>query len=515
MINIMYLVLTAMLALNVSAKIINAFFVIDKGIKNSNTVMDQSAVSLMTQLEKNVDQDRTKYGKIETTAKEVQRLSKEFNEYVEAQREAMVKETGGYYPDNDPHHAGQPKGYKNKDITTRYLVNQGNGQKLEERINSTRERLLELVGRLKGTPGTQISAQSIAQELEPAITLKVTKDDWKKERGINSWSEYTFKQLPLAAVFPLLTKIQNDMKSSEAATLNYLSKQIGATAFKVDNFIPISSAKKSYVIAGEPYEAEISVGATSKSVSENMSITVNGSPLRVVDGVAKYSVTPSGTGVQSYNVVATLLNPSTGERQSFTKKFEYEVGRRSVAVSADKMNVFYMGVQNPVSVVAAGVSSNELRVSATGVNISGSGGKYVVTATSPGKARINVSAGNLRQSFEFRVKPIPDPVAKIGATTGGPMGNAELRANGGVLAVLENFDFDARCEIAGFTMVYVPKRQDPIEVVNPGPRFTGGVANAVAQAKPGDTYQFQNIRAKCPGDGGSTRKINSIAITIR
>jgi hypothetical protein len=95
------------------------------------------------------------------------------------------------------------------------------------------------------------------------------------------------------------------------------------------------------------------------------------------------------------------------------------------------------------------------------------------------------------------------------------MGNAELRANGGVLAVLENFDFEARCEIAGFNMVYVPKRQDPVEISNPGPRFSGGAANAVAQAKPGDQYLFQNIRAKCPGDGGSTRKINSIAITIR
>ncbi len=515
MINIMYLVLTAMLALNVSAKIINAFFVIDKGIKNSNSVMDKSADSLMSQLEKNVDQDKTRYGKIESTAKEVQRISKEFNQFVESLREKMVTETGGYFPENDAHHAGYPKGYKNKDVTTRFLVNQGNGNKLEAKINSTREQILELVGRLKGTPGTQINTATIATELEPAITLRVSDKDWSKEGGVKDWATYTFKQMPLAAVFPLLTKIQNDMKSSEAATLNYLSKQIGATAFKVDNFIPISSAKKSYVITGEPYEADISVGATSKSVSENMSITVDGSALRVVEGVAKFTRTASATGVQSYNVVASLLNPSTGERQSFTKKFEYEVGRRSVAVSADKMNVFYMGVQNPVSVVAAGVSSNELRVSGSGISLSGSGGKYMVTASAPGRATITVSAGSLRQSFEFRVKPIPDPVAKIGASTGGPMGNGELRANGGVLAVLENFDFEARCEIAGFNMIYVPKRQDPIEIPNPGPRFTGAAANAVAQAKPGDQYQFQNIRAKCPGDGGSTRKINSIAITIR
>lgn len=512
MINIMYLVLTAMLALNVSAKIINAFFVINKGIVNSTTVLNQSNDQTVKQLTKAVETDPAKYSRLITAAKEVQALSKEFNGYVESLREEMVKQTDGYYPDNDPHHAGQPKGYKNKDITSRFMVNQGNGDKLYARINETHDKLINILNGLKGV--SLINAQTIAEQ-EQNITLKVSEKDWKKERGVNTWAKYTFNQLPLAAAFPLLSKYQQDMKSSEAAILNFLLSQVGAKEFKVDNFIPISSAKKSYVIAGETFESEISVGASSKSISDNVVISVNGRSLPVTDGIAKFTETPTGTGIRPYKVAVTLTNPSTGERSTYTKDFEYEVGRRSVTVSADKMNVFYIGVDNPVSVVAAGVSTNSLRVSGSGVSLSGGGGKYTARVSTPGRATVTVSGEGLKATaFEFRVKPIPDPVAKINNSTGGEIGNGVLKAQGGVIPVLENFDFEARCDILGFNVIYIPRRQDPIQVSNPGGAFGGPARNAINQAKPGDQYIFDNIRAKCPGDAAG-RKINNISFKVQ
>lgn len=525
MINLMYLVLTAMLALNVSAKIINAFFVIDAGIKNSNAIFDDSNAFAVQSLDKSVEQDKARYQPLLDAAKETQRISKEFNQYVEEIRTKMVEESGGIYTEEESEeHAGQPKGYKNKDITTRYLVTEKKGDELEQKINETREKILVLVKKLEGIPGTNITKASL-DELSQSISLKVS-EDWKKDkkalkRNKNlTWAEYTFNQMPLASVFPLLTKIQNDMKSSEAAILNYLVSQVGATSFKVDQFIPISSAKKSYIIAGEPYEAEISVGATSKSITENLTITVDGRSLPVVDGIAKYTVTPNETGIKAYNVNATLTNPTTGKRESYPKVFEYEVGRRSVTVSPDKMNVFYIGVDNPISVSAAGISSNSLRVSGSGggLNVKSAGNdKYIVTATAPtNDAKIIVSGQGLKPTnFSFRVKLIPDPVAKFAnSATGGDVGNGVFKAQDGLFAVLENFDFDARCDIVGFTMVYVPRRQDPVEVLNGGARFTAQAREQANKAKPGDTYYFNNIRAKCPGDAAS-RKLNSLVFTIR
>ncbi|HOY18092.1 MAG TPA: gliding motility protein GldM [Haliscomenobacter sp.] len=516
MINIMYLVLTAMLALNVSAKIINAFFVIDKGIKTSNSRLADANNTTVRDMERNAAQNRERYAKVVSTAKEVQAKSKEFIAYVETLREAMVEQTGGYFAEEDHTHGGQPKGYKNKDITTRYLVNQGNGAKLEQKVNATREELIGMLRSMKGTPGLAIKEEEL-QNLENSIALQISDKDWKKGRGAQNWSEYTFNQLPLAAAFPLMTKFQNDMKSSEAAILNYLSSLIGKSEVKVDQFIPISSPIKSYIIAGEQFESTISVGATSKSFNDNVSIRVNGAALKVENGSAKYTAGSGEPGVKSYKVEIAVKNPTTGEVFSNSETFEYEVGRRSVTVSADKMNVFYMGVENPVTVAAAGVSSNDLRVSFSG-NVSrtgGGGNKFTVRGTAPGKATVLVSGGGLKAtSFEFRVKPIPDPVAKINNSTGGEIGNGVLKAQGGVIPVLEGFDFDARCDILGYTVIYSPRRQDPLQAVNPGGAFGAQARALINQAKPGDQFIFDNIRAKCPGDAAG-RKINNVAFKVQ
>ncbi len=517
MINIMYLVLTAMLALNVSAEIINAFFMIDRGIAGSNKIFDQSNAFAMATLDKSVAQDAARYGKLKEAASQIQTISKEFNTYIDGIREEIVQGSGGYYPETDEKHPGQPKGYKNKDVTTRLLVQQGKGSELEKRILDTREKILNIVNGLKGMEGTNINEQTIA-DLEKSITLSVS-DDWKNAHPKRpSWAHFTFNQMPVASVFPIFRKFQNDMKSSEAAVLNYLVSQVGAQSFKVDNFIPIASAPKSYIIAGDEYTAEITAGASSTSVYENMSIRVNGSPLKVENGIAKFTARPNTPGLQKYKVDITLTNPTTGKTDTYSKEFEYEVGRRSVAVAADKMNVFYIGVSNPVSVSAAGVSSNDLKVSASGGGIRMNKereGKYTVTVSEPGEARVTVSGGGLTPTnFNFRVKRIPDPVAFLGRSKGGSMGNGEFKAQDGLIARLDNFDFDARCDIQGFELVYIAKREDPVDSSNPGGRYNEKSQRLVARAKPGDTYYFNNIKAKCPGDKAG-RDIGTMAFTIR
>jgi gliding motility-associated protein GldM len=514
MINIMYLVLTAMLALNVSAEIINAFFMIDKGIAGSNKIFDDSNTFALTSLERNAEQDRARYGKLVETAKKVREISREFNTYIDGIREELVDASGGYYPETDPKYAGKPKGYKNKDVTTNILVNKNKGDEVEKKILDTRQQVLDAVNALKGLPGTAINDQTLA-DLEKSITLGIS-EDYKKSG--KSWAYFTFNQMPVASVFPIFRKFQNDMKSSEAAVLNYLVNQVGATSFKVDNFIPISSAAKSYIIAGDEYTSEITVGASSSSVYENMSIRVNGSPLKVENGVAKYSARPSNTGVQKYKVDISLTNPTTGETETYSKDFEYEVGRRSVTVSADKMNVFYIGVDNPVSVAAAGVSSNELKVSASGggISLKSSGtGKYVATVSEPGEARITVSGGGLTPTnFNFRVKRIPDPTPQLGRSKGGEMANGEFKAQDGLIAMLEGFDFDARCDIQGYDLVYIAKREDAVDSQNPGGRYNEKSRRLVERAKPGDVYYFNNIRARCPGDKAG-RAIGTMVFRIK
>lgn len=532
MINIMYLVLTAMLALNVSAEVMNAFFTLDDGNKASiGTVSSQLDNTVKSVNELLNEPAKIKFKPIGPAMKQVQDASARFNTYVNQLRDKLIDEAGhkdGKVDDEDykeSYGKRVPKGMKNKDVTTRILVQEGEGEKLKKNILDTRQELIDIYtklvkenGQAFGLKPAEIDSriQSIAQDMP----FKIDDETWKKTKDKKSWSDFKFRQMPLAAVLPLMSQMQADLKSSEASMINSMAELTGGRIVEVDQFFPVVQAEKSYVIAGEPFNAEVSIGSYSSTLDpSNVVVTVNGSALRVgEDGKAKYSTTTSSTGPQTLNLGVRVTNPLTGEVKEGKGTYTYEVGRRSVAVSADKMNVFYIGVDNPVSVSAAGISSNDLRVSASGggINLRSSGtGKYIATVSNQGEATITVSGGGLKASpFVFRVKKIPDPVAKLSGKTGGEMGSGEFKAQGGLGAFLENFDFDARCEIQGYELVYQAARQDPVPSVNSGGRYNDKSLRLVQQAKPGDRYFFENVRARCPGDQAG-RKINDLVFKIK
>lgn len=529
MINLMYLVLTALLALNVSAEVMNAFFTLDEGNK-------QSRMTVTSQLDETVkgvkdllsDPSKDKYKPIGPAMDQVRGVVSGFESYVDDLRNSLIDKTGnanGQVDDEDfivAYGKKVPKGKKNKDITTRMLVEEGLGDELKAKVLDTREKMLKVYtdlltanGEAFGLKPDEIKNRVAA--IGKNLTLNIDDETWKQSKDKKSWSDFKFRQMPVAAVLPLMSQMQSDAKASEAALVNSMAELSGGRVIEFDAFFPVVQAKKAYVIAGEPFEAKIAVGSYSSQISpSDIRLSVNGTALKVgSDGKANYTATSSETGKKTLKLRAEVKNPLTGEVTKGEDTYEYEVGRRSVAVSADKMNVFYIGVDNPVSVSAAGVSSNDLKVSCSGANIKRTGeGKYMVNSDKPGDAVISVSGGGLQASkFAFRVKRIPDPVAKLGNKEDGSMGNGEFKAQQGLIAWLENFDFDAKCNIQGFTLVRVPKREDPVDSENQGPRFNSKSQRLVSAAKPGDTFYFQNVKARCPGDVAG-RKINSMVFTI-
>lgn len=507
MINLMYLVLTALLALNVSAEVMNAFFSLDKGLKNSNQIVDSTNEQILTSINKQADAYKNERNeKFRQAAIEANKVTTEFTTYVEDIWQQLFNAAGGP-SDKDP---SKPKREKDKDVTTRLLVlgpdgkaDAALGPQLEQKIQETRSKLLALVD---NNP-----------DIEKSLPLKI--EDWQAQKTDKvSWADWKFRQMPVAACFPLLTKIQSDAKASATTVLNHLFKQVSGEEIKFDAFEPVISAPKGYIIKGEKYTADVFLSAYSTSSGGNTRISVNGSSLPVKEGKATYETIGSRLGENKFSVKIDVTNPLTKETKSYSKDFSFEVGERSVAISADKMNVFYIGVDNPISVSAAGISSNELRV-----GINGGGGQLTKTGSNTWNVRvtqptddcsITVSGGELNASKQFRVKRIPDPIAKLGNKPDGEMGNGEFKVQKGLIAWLENFDFDARCEIQGFNLVKVSKREDPVEAINSGGSFDGKAQNLVQSAKPGDIYYFENVKARCPGDPAG-RKINSLVFKIK
>ncbi len=497
MINLMYLVLTALLALNVSAEVMNAFFSLDKGMKDSGKVVDRSNEAVLANINKQADaykkDQNEKYRQNAIKAKEI---VDGFIAYVDQHRTYIWEKAGG----QNPKVPDQPKDIRNKDLTTKYFINEGKGDEIKNEIEKTRLALLELVD------GDTVVAKSFPLQIEPLPP------------GIKAktWSEMKFKQMPVASIFPTLGKMQSDAKSTYASVLNFCAKKVGGEEeIRMDSYEPVISAQKGYVISGEKYEADVFLSAYS-STANNISISVNGASRPVQQGKAHYETTAEGLGTKKYSVNIAVKNPLTGEVKSYNKEFSYEVGQRSIAVALEKMNVFYIGVDNPVAISAAGISTVDLKVSATGINITKlQGSNYKVTATTPGDASITVSGPGVTQTFKYRVKRIPDPMALLGTKHNSKaMPNGEFKAQGGIAAVLQNFDFDVRCDVVGFKVGYLKKRADPIEKTNSGARWSGDVGDLVQKAAPGDTYFFDEIKAKCPGDA-APRELNALVFKIR
>ena len=518
MINVMYIVLTALLALNVSAAVFNAFEMVEKGLKKSNASLDASNKALPALIQKRAKKN-TEYQKYAERAPKAQQYAQEFSDYVEDIVNTLIDESGnknGKVDEGDYVEINgikMLKGKRDYDATTRLLAEGPKGMELHDKILEYKQKFLNLIDE-KERP-----------QFVDKIPLEIDDETWKHDlMPRRNWADFTFNHMPLTATLPIFRKFQNDAKASEAAVLNYLLKKVGGEDVVFGKYKVVSAPKSTYIIKGDKFETDLFLSAAaSDNVKTKIEFYVNGKKLPVKDGVAKLVIPATTTGKKKYVAIAKIVNPVTGEVETVKDEFEYEVGERSVAISAIKMNVFYVGVDNPVEVSASGISSNQMKVSMSGA---GGGtikrnpdGTYTVRVTTPTKykeyAYVNVSAPGIEPVKKaFRVKRIPTPVAKLGDKVSGYMKSGVFKAHRGIIPKLENFDFDTRCHILGFRLVRVARRSDPEIETNKGGKYVPKVLKLVQKAKPGDRYFFENVRCKCPGDKAA-RELNPLTFTIK
>jgi hypothetical protein len=276
----------------------------------------------------------------------------------------------------------------------------------------------------------------------------------------------------------------------------------------------ISSPKSGYVIRGEKFETEIFVLAGGKTLpDQDYYVRVNGKQFFPENGRVRYSAFAADYGQNLYTVKATIQTGT--EDITLSREFSYEVGQRCIAVSASKMEVFYVGVDNPLFVAAAGISTQDVRVGVTGASISRPGPyHYDVQVTQPGPVVIDVEAGSLRSTFSFRTKPIPDPTPLFGGLTLPEYKTAEeFKIPAGVGLMLEDFDFDVKCDMLSYEIMRIAPDGARESAMNEGPRFGEAARALIDKAGPGDMYIFRDIRGQCPGDE-EARKLQGFSVEI-
>ena len=497
MINILYLVLLALLALNVPDSILDAFKNINNSLETSKTNVNNSVQQLFSAFESTKLKDEPGRAKpIYDKAKNAQAIINDLNQYINGIKEEFVNQGGGY-----DEKTGDLKMRENEDIAPNIMINGKKGVELKEKINSTRSKLLALL-----TPEEQ---KSVSFSLE-------ANDPEKAVNGKRKWEEINFGSgTPLTAAMTILTKIQTDAQNAESDVVKLILGKMDQAVVNLDKFAAVAVAPTSYLVQGQPYAAEVFL--TASDSKSQPSISVNGANLNVVDGKGVYTVPTNREGIFTWSGVIKVKQTDGSIKEYRTPVQTYQVARPSAVVSPDKMNVLYIGVNNPISVSAPGTPTDKVKVTMSGGSISGSAGKYNVKVSSPGTARISVSAevapGKTQtlSTTEFRVKRIPDPIAQFAGKTGGAMATVAIKAQNAIFAKLDNFDFDASFKVTKFSLIIAKPRADAIVLSTSGNQLSSAMKSAMNGITPGSRVIFDNIIAV--GPDGTPRQLNAVALT--
>lgn len=506
MINMMYLVLIALLALNVSKEILKAFHLFELSFENANKNTDLKNKDVMAGFEANMN-DPSKKGRTEQwykLAQEAQKVAKEFNDYVEKTKKDIVDGAGGRKDGKPDEELTQPD---NMEKHANYFVIQGNGKKLQDKIEETRKKLITILG----PAATDKEGKATLVSLEKTSQLRATDEKWVSENLEHS---------PLAGVVTFLTKTQNDAKSLEANVLSILASKIDQTKLIFDKQMAVVISESTNVMSGSAYKADVALAAYNSTAASR--ILVNGAPVQVVDGIGKISIPASGVG--SHKIIAQIesVDPQTGEKKLIdAPPVEWTSFMPSATISADAMNVFYAGLENPVSVSVPGVNPAQVTVSASGCSLTknGNDGKYIAKVTA-GIKEVIISAiakmadGSSKKMGEmkYRVKNVPKPEGKVGGVSAGTVSKTVLASQPTVLAYLENFVFEGvKFTVTKYNVMLVSKK-GIIGPFNVQGNSAAKIAELARGAKPGDIILVEGIRATGPG---GERVINPLTFNIQ
>ncbi|MCL2290540.1 MAG: gliding motility protein GldM [Bacteroidetes bacterium] len=522
MIGMMYLVLTAMLALNVSKDILNAFTIVDETLGRSNQItMSKNAQDYAELLRQKAILGEEKVAREFEKAMQLKELSNEMIDFIENLRIRYIEFVEGapaINPDGTPKSVAQLRFKDNKSKSTLFMINDGNAIELRNRLEAYREQLLLFVDE----KDREIMSQTIG--------LNVNETFRNASGAPESWEVHYFENVIFAAGVTLLNKTIGEVRNAESSILKYIISSISRDDFKFSNVTGKVIPKSQLVFQGEPFEAEIIVAAYDDQqpievwwrMGTGEMTSPQGNLLTGDAGVARLKIPTNQVGDFNFTGLIKMTGPD-GLPQTFPFSNGFTVMAPSATVAADKMNVLYAGIDNPVS-VSASVPAERVSISlAGGGNSTKTGpGRYNISVPESlvGKTvTVNIAADmSGRQqtmgSKEFRVRRVPDPVAVLGGNfRGGKISKAELLANPFVTATMgTDFVYDLTWTVNSFHVTFIIRGIEEAPITSNSRQFSDAVRNKINSSAPGTTILFSDIRVSSVA---GSRTLNPITVILR
>ena len=554
MIGMMYLVYTALLAMNVSADILDAFAIVNDGQEKTNASIEIKINDQYSTFQDQYNKEQAKTQVYWDKALAIREKTDEIVNYIEQDLMVpMLLQTEGI-TENELMNPKDPKkailknrdridkddnrtiyefelsnvGAKdNYDTPMTFMVTQGNATVLKQKIEEYRA---FIVNTMEKEIGISNYAQHVG--LYTDYDKNGEKIEYKnKENQIVSWEEKHFSHIVFVAQMAILNKLVGEIQTTEYDAVGALMDRIGATDYKFNKLQARVIAKSNYITQGQDYEAEVFLVAsdTMRNFDAKYAMGVDnfgkftGTPnvVKSEGGIVRLKLPGKTVGQQKFAGVIEMTNPETGDTEYHPFDASYMVAAPTATVAPTKMMIMYKELKNPISVSAPGVANSDLIVNVEGGRLSNDkvAGNYFVEVNDNSnivKVKVSTKVDNKvvpLATQEFRVKPVPNPVVNIGGyIVGGRIDKEELIVAGRIAASMKDFDFEGyNYTVDSYTVSTY--RGNPIEKKNTGARFTSEVMELITSARSGQRITFQDIMVKSPK--GELRNMGSISVSIK
>ncbi|MEN2401676.1 gliding motility protein GldM [Flavobacterium sp. MC2016-06] len=487
MINLMYLVFIAMLAMNMSKEVLSAFGLMNEKFESANTSSVASNASLLTSLDQKAAEAKGEFATAAETSHKVEAASKEFYGYIGSLKGEVLK---GFESDKETGKLPYENMDKGDNIDDWFT-----GEGYTKKGNEIIAKIEKYKADMKAALGTDKKYAVILAEVNKKFDLS----DVKNKEGLKDrYLTYHFKGFPAVASLAKLSAWQNDVEKTETDVYNSALGKAAVAAASYSNYQAIVVLDKNAYFQGEKVTGKVVLGR----YDENTKPTSFQGPGQIVNGQAVISLTAGGVGEQKINGQFSFLEDGKNIPLKFAGTYVVVPRPNSATISADKMNVVYRGVVNPISVSFAGVDANKINASAPGLSSAGKPGKYNMSPGQGTEATIAVTGtlpngDKVTDKKTFRIKGIPGPTGTIRGEMGvvkGPRSNLEIATIG---AKLLDFDFEVGLDVVGFNM----KIAGQPTVVVTGNKLSSQCKQVLSRAGKGDQVTISEIKTKLVGAG--------------
>jgi gliding motility-associated protein GldM len=416
LIGIMYLILLALLALQVSSAIMEKFKFLDDSLVEANNGAEKGAVKSLASIKKSAEEagNRDIDKKFVTMAEQITEHTNKIKAYIDGVRKEMIDKTGGREDEADPN--SMFKGAKAEGEIEDLMYAGGQGSRANKLKNEVNTWCKELA-RITGEPDTEYPALALDGKDDKRIT--------EREQKKKDYAELNFTHTPMVAAMAMMSELKSNVLKYETKALNKIAQQMGAVDLKFDKVEAFASAESRIVASGAKYKADIFLVASSSALTPT--VKVNGRDIKVENGKGKYEVTASASSYDANNLAKSSYNAEVtvkfnGKDTTFKQKIEYQIAKPVIQVSAGDIGALYRNCGNKlnIDVPALGASYQpSFRGEGTAIEtVPGQKSQIILVPSNPEcKVHVTSSGQNIGfASFKVRLAPNPQVLLANGAT---------------------------------------------------------------------------------------------------